>query len=160
MIGVFPASKSSSQSARSAQGTARDQQIALLVEAMRNAMVAQRRYFHMHPELSNREEKTSQVVAEKLRSLGMDEVKTGIGKYGVVATLKGGRPGPVVAIRADMDALPIEETIQVPYKSQNPGVKHACGHDLHMTIGLAVAEVLIEDARQPAGYREVCLSAR
>lgn len=127
----------------SAEGPgARDQQIAVLVEAMQAALVAQRRDFHMHPELSNREERTSRVVAEKLRSLGMDEVKTGVGKYGVVAILRGGKPGPVVALRADMDALPIEETIDVPYKSLNPGVKHACGHDLHMTIGLGVAEVL------------------
>jgi amidohydrolase len=142
MIGGTATPQVSSQSVQNNQGTARDQQIALLVEAMRTAMVAQRRDFHMHPELSNREERTSRVVAEKLRALGMDEVKTGVAKYGVVAILKGGRPGPVVAIRADMDALPIEETIPVPYKSQNPGVKHACGHDLHMTIGLGVAEVL------------------
>src|SRR5436190_6553251 len=95
----------------------------------------------MHPELSNREERTSKVVAEKLRALGL-EVKTGVGKYGVVALLKGAKPGPVVAVRADMDALPIQENIDVPYKSQNAGVKHACGHDLHMTVELGVAEVL------------------
>ncbi|MEP7271604.1 MAG: M20 family metallopeptidase [Acidobacteriota bacterium] len=122
--------------------TVRDQEIARLVESMRGALVTQRRDFHMHPELSNREERTSRVVAERLRALGLDEVKTGVGKYGVVAILKGGRPGPVVAIRADMDGLPIEETLQIPYKSLNPGVKHACGHDLHMTILLGVAEVL------------------
>jgi amidohydrolase len=74
----------------------------------------------------------------------MDDVKTGVGRYGVVALLKGGRPGPVVAVRADMDGLPVQETNDVPYKSLNPGVKHACGHDAHVAIGLAVAAVLSE----------------
>jgi amidohydrolase len=96
----------------------------------------------MHPELSNREERTSRVVADRLKALGLEDVKTGVGKHGVTALLKGSKPGPVVAVRADMDALPIQETIDVPYKSQSPGVKHACGHDAHTTIGLGVAEVL------------------
>lgn len=118
-----------------------DQQIAQAAESLRQQLITQRRDFHMHPELSNREERTSKVIAEKLRALGL-EVKTGVGKYGVVALLKGAKPGPVVAVRADMDALPIQENIDVPYKSQNAGVKHACGHDLHMTVELGVAEVL------------------
>jgi len=105
----------------------------------------------MHPELSNREERTSRIVAEKLRALGLDDVKTGVGKYGVVAILKGSKPGPVVAVRADMDALPIQETIDVPYKSKNPGVKHACGHDVHTTVQLGVAEVLSKMRDQIAG---------
>jgi amidohydrolase len=105
----------------------------------------------MHPELSNREERTSRIVAERLRALGLDEVKTGVGRYGVVALLKGARPGPVVAVRADMDALPIQETIDVPYKSQNPGVKHACGHDVHTTVELGVAEVLSRMRDQISG---------
>jgi len=96
----------------------------------------------MHPELSNREERTARVVAERLRALGLDDVKTNVAGHGVVALLKGAKPGPVVALRADMDALPIEETIDVPYKSLVPGVKHACGHDAHTTIELGVAEVL------------------
>jgi amidohydrolase len=96
----------------------------------------------MYPELSNREERTSRVVAEKLRALGLEDVRTGVGKYGVIALLKGARPGPVVAVRADMDALPIQENIDAPYKSRNPGVKHACGHDAHTAIQLGVAEVL------------------
>ena len=120
----------------------REQQISQAAEAMRAKLVEQRRDFHMHPELSNREERTSRVVAEKLRALGLDEVKTGVGKHGVVALLKGSKPGPVVAVRADMDALPVQETIDVPYKSKNPGVKHACGHDVHTTVELGVAEVL------------------
>lgn len=116
--------------------------VAALVESLREKLIAQRRDFHMHPELSNREERTSRVVAERLRELGLTDIRTGVGKHGVVALLKGGKPGPVVAVRADMDALPIQETIDVPYKSRNPGVKHACGHDVHTTVGLGVAEVL------------------
>ena len=111
-------------------------------EGMRDKLIAQRRDFHMHPELSNREERTSRVVAERLRALGLTDIKTGIARHGVTALLVGGKPGPVVAVRADMDALPIQETIDVPYKSQTPGVKHACGHDVHTTVALGVAEVL------------------
>jgi amidohydrolase len=129
----------------------RESQIAQAAEALRPKLIEQRRDFHMHPELSNREERTSRVVAERLRALGLDEVKTGVGKYGVVALLKGSRPGPVVAVRADMDALPIQETIDVPYKSQTPGVKHACGHDVHTTVELGVAEVLSKMRDQIAG---------
>lgn len=129
----------------------REQQIVQAAEALRAKLIEQRRDFHMHPELSNREERTSRVVAEKLRALGLDEVKTGVGKHGVVALLKGSKPGPVVAVRADMDALPIQETIDVPYKSKNPGVKHACGHDVHTTVELGVAEVLSKMRDQIAG---------
>ncbi|MGH9942892.1 MAG: M20 metallopeptidase family protein [Pyrinomonadaceae bacterium] len=120
----------------------RDQRIARAAEAMRDKLITQRRDFHMHPELSNREVRTARVVAERLRAFGFDEVKTGVGRYGIVALLKGKKPGPVVAVRADMDALPVEETRDVPYKSQTPGVMHACGHDLHMTVALGVAEIL------------------
>ena len=121
---------------------AREQRIAREAEALRGQLVAQRRDFHMHPELSNREERTSRVVAERLRALGLTDIKTGVGKYGVTALLVGAKPGPVVAVRADMDALPITEVNDVPYKSQTPGVKHACGHDVHTTVELGVAEVL------------------
>jgi len=120
----------------------RRQRVAQAVEAMRDALIAQRRDFHMHPELSNREERTSRVIAEKLRNLGLDEVRTGVSRYGVVALLKGARPGPVVALRADMDALPIQDALATPYRSRHDGVKHACGHDVHMTVALGVAEVL------------------
>jgi amidohydrolase len=106
-------------------------------------LVETRRGLHMHPELSNQEKRTSQIVADRLKALGL-EVRTG---YGVVGLLKGGRPGPVVAVRADMDALPIQEVRDVPYRSQVKGVMHACGHDVHTTIGLGTAEVL-------AGMRE------
>ena len=122
--------------------SARDQRIAAAALALQSQLIAQRRDFHMHPELSNREERTSRIVAERLKAIGLEDIKTGVGKYGVTALLKGSKPGPVVAVRADMDALPIQESIDVPYKSQTPGVKHACGHDAHTTIELGVAEVL------------------
>ena len=123
-------------------GQVRTQRISAAADALRDTVIAQRRDFHQHPELSNREQRTAQVIAEKLRALGLDEVKTGVGKHGIVALLKGSRPGGVVAWRADMDALPVTANINVPYKSQNAGVHHACGHDAHMAIALGVAEVL------------------
>jgi amidohydrolase len=129
---------------------ARDQQIAQAAESLRAKLVEQRRDFHMNPELSNREERTSRVVAERLRALGL-EVKTGVARHGVVALLKGAKPGPVIAVRADMDALPIQENIDVPYRSKNNGVKHACGHDVHTTVQLGVAEVLSRMRDQIAG---------
>jgi amidohydrolase len=134
-----------------AQTGSRAQALAQAAEQLRAALITQRRDFHMNPELSNREERTARVVAEKLRALGLDEVKTGVGRHGVVALLKGKQPGDVVAVRADMDALPIQETINVPYKSRNDGVKHACGHDAHMTIELGVAEVLSKLRDQARG---------
>ena len=85
---------------------ARRQMIARAAEALRDKLVAQRRDLHMHPELSNREERTARVVAERLRSLGLTDIRTGVARHGVVALLKGAKPGPVVAVRADMDALP------------------------------------------------------
>ena len=124
-----------------AQNTRQDA-IAKSADALRASLIAQRRDFHQHPELSNLEERTAKVIADKLRALGLEDIKTGVGKYGVTALLKGKLPGGVVAVRADMDGLPIQETNDVPYKSQNDGVKHACGHDAHMTIELGVAEVL------------------
>lgn len=122
--------------------SAAEQELARAAEALREKLIETRRHLHMYPELSNREEKTAAYIAERLRELGFDEVKTGVAKHGVVGLLKGSKPGPVVAVRADMDALPIRETIDVPYKSRNPGVKHACGHDVHMTVQLGVAEIL------------------
>lgn len=106
------------------------------------ATVATRRDLHQHPELGFRETRTAGIVAERLRALKFDEVRTGVGGTGVVGVLKGGRPGPVVAVRADMDALPLPELIDVPYKSLVPNVKHACGHDGHTSIALGVADIL------------------
>jgi amidohydrolase len=116
-------------------------EVARAADAMRDRLVALRRDLHMHPELSNREERTARVVAERLRALGL-EVRTGVARHGVVARLHGGRPGPTVALRADMDALPIDETLDVPYKSLTKNVKHACGHDAHTAILVGVAEAL------------------
>jgi len=139
------------QAPGAAAATPRGQRIAQAAEAMRPQLIAQRRDFHMHPELSNREERTARVVAERLKALGFDDVRTGVARHGIVALLKGGKPGGVVAVRADMDALPINETIDVPYKSKTPNVKHACGHDVHTTVALGVAEVLSRMRSEIAG---------
>ena len=103
--------------------------------------MATRRDIHQNPELGNREVRTGALVADRLRALGL-EVRHPVAKTGVVGILRGGRPGPVVAVRADLDALPIQERNDVPYKSRNDGVKHACGHDAHTAIVLGAAEVL------------------
>jgi amidohydrolase len=116
---------------------------------LESKVVAWRRDFHQNPELGNREFRTSKIVAEHLQKLGM-EVKTGVAHTGVVGVLKGGRPGPVVALRADMDALPVTEEVDLPFKStvktqyngQEVGVMHACGHDNHVAILMGVAEML------------------
>src|SRR5439155_25257802 len=120
----------------------RAEQISEAAERLRGRLIEIRRDFHTHPELSNQEERTAGVVAARLRGLGLDEVKTNVAGHGVVALLKGEKSGPVVALRGDMDALPINETMEVPYKSLVPGIKHACGHDAHTAIELGVAEVL------------------
>jgi amidohydrolase len=112
-------------------------------------VIAWRRDFHQHPELGNREVRTARIVAEHLRSLGV-EVRTGIATTGVVGVLRGGRPGPVVALRADMDALPVTEETDLPFKStvtaefngRQVGVMHACGHDAHTAILMGTATVL------------------
>jgi amidohydrolase len=111
--------------------------------------IAWRRDFHEHPELGNREFRTSKIIADYLRSLGL-EVKEGVGKTGVVGILHGASPGPVIGLRADMDALPLVERTPVPfaskvkttYNGQEVGVMHACGHDSHVAIMMSVAEVL------------------
>jgi amidohydrolase len=108
---------------------------------MASRLVETRRDIHRHPELGNREERTGRLVADRLRAAGL-EVRYPVAKTGVVGILKGGRPGAVVAVRADLDALPIQEKKDSPYKSENAGVMHACGHDAHTTIVLAAAEVL------------------
>ncbi|MBY0478481.1 MAG: amidohydrolase [Chitinophagaceae bacterium] len=133
-----------------------------LIEAKAKAILPKlidwRRHIHQNPELSNREFKTMEYVAAHLRKLGL-EVKTGVAKTGVVALLKGSKPGPVVALRADMDALPVLERTDIPFKStvvaeylgkQTP-VMHACGHDAHTAILMATAEVLTSMKKQLAG---------
>ena len=109
--------------------------------ALHPKVIELRRDFHANPELSNAEERTARVVAERLRALGL-EVKTGVAKHGVVALLKGGKPGKCVAVRADMDALPIQEMGNAPFKSQQPGVMHACRHDMHTSSLLATVSIL------------------
>src|SRR5262249_35491051 len=111
--------------------------------------IAWRRDFHEHPELSNRETRTAKIIADHLRSLGI-EVQEGVGKTGVVGILRGGLPGPVIGLRADMDALPIVERTSVPfaskvrstYNGQEVGVMHACGHDAHVSILMSTATIL------------------
>jgi amidohydrolase len=109
--------------------------------ALTEELVALRREFHQHPELSHQEERTARVVAAYLRKLGL-EVTTGLAGHGVMGVLKGSRPGKNVAFRADMDALPLTEAVEVPWRSQTPGVMHACGHDFHLSIALAAAKLL------------------
>lgn len=117
-----------------------------------------RRDIHQHPELSNRETRTAAKVADHLKSLGI-EIQTGVAKTGVVGILKGGKPGPVIALRADMDALPVTERNSLPFASkektvfngQETGVMHACGHDSHVAILMGVAEVLAKNKSELKG---------
>ena len=113
-------------------------------------LVAWRRDLHRHPELSFQEVRTSGIVAQTLSELGY-EVRTGVARTGVVALLHGGRPGPTVMLRADMDALPIQEISEASYASACPGVMHACGHDGHVAIGLGTATLLARHAAELAG---------
>lgn len=101
-------------------------------------------YYHLHqnPELSYQEKETARYVADKLKTLPLDEIKTGVGGYGVVALLSGGKPGPVVALRADMDALSMTEATGADFASAVPGVMHACGHDAHTAMLMGAAHVL------------------
>jgi amidohydrolase len=113
-------------------------------------IVALRRDFHAHPELGYEEVRTSGVVAERLRALGL-EVQTGVGVTGVVAILRGAKPGPTVLVRADMDALPVEEKNDWSWRSRTQGKMHACGHDCHMATALTVARLLAEKKDDLAG---------
>jgi amidohydrolase len=119
-------------------------------------LIATRRRLHAAPELSMVEHDTAALVAERLRALGLDEVRTGIGQTGVMGTLVGGRPGPVTLLRADMDALPIVELNDVAYVSQRRGVMHACGHDGHVAILLAAAQKLAQQRADVAGTLVFC----
>ncbi len=121
----------------------------LAADKIEQKVIDWRRDFHANPELGNREFRTAEIVAKHLRSLNI-EVTTGVGKTGVVGILKGGLPGPVIALRADMDALPITERVNIPFASKikttyngsETGVMHACGHDAHTAILMGVAEIL------------------
>jgi amidohydrolase len=134
------------------------EQVDRSADRIESKVIAWRRHFHQYPELSNREFKTAKKVAEHLMHLGLD-VKTGVAHTGVVGLLKGGKPGPVVALRADMDALPVTERVDVPfaskvraeYNGQEVGVMHACGHDTHTAILMGVAEILTSMKKDLAG---------
>ncbi len=134
---------------------ARDDAIARRADELNDQVIAWRRDLHANPELGNREFRTAGIVADHLRKLGFDDVRIKVAHTGVVGVLKGGRPGPVVALRADMDALPVTEETDVPFKSvvktewngASCGAMHACGHDTHVSILMGVAELL-------AGMRE------
>lgn len=117
-------------------------------QEMQEQLVTWRRDIHMHPELSFQEFRTARLVADTLREMGL-EVETGVGKTGVVARIGEGRPA--IGIRADMDALPLQEVNDVPYKSQTPNVMHACGHDAHTSILLGVARLLNNMQDRPSG---------
>lgn len=127
--------------------------------AVEPKVIEWRRDIHRHPELSNREFRTAAKVAEHLERLGLDDVQTGIAHTGVVGTLRGGKPGPVIALRADMDALPVREQTGLPFASEETGeyqgrevpVMHACGHDAHVAMLMGAAEVLANNREQLAG---------
>jgi amidohydrolase len=128
---------------------AQNTEVSKKADALKDQVITWRRDFHEHPELGNHEVRTSAIIVKHLQSLGI-EVQTGIATTGVVGILKGGKPGPVVALRADMDGLPVTERTPVPfaskvkttYNGQEVGVMHACGHDSHMAILMGVAQVL------------------
>ncbi len=128
------------------------------IQSVLPRMIAWRRDFHEHPELSYEEVRTARIVAAHLRSLRL-EVRTGVAQTGVVGVLRGGRPGPVIALRADMDALPVTEEGDLPFRSrmraqyngQDVGVMHACGHDTHVAILMAAASVLAARRDEIAG---------
>ncbi len=132
--------------------------IAKKAEAIQKELTQWRRHLHQYPELGNREFKTAAYIVEQLKDLGL-EIKTGIAKTGVVAILKGGKPGPVIALRADMDALPVKERVNIPYASKDSAdylgqkvpVMHACGHDTHVAMLLGAAEVLSTMKKDIAG---------
>src|SRR5512144_542837 len=127
-----------------------DTTISAHADRLEQQVIAWRRHIHANPELGNREFETAKLVATHLRKLGLDDVHERVAHTGVVGVLKGGNPGPCVALRADMDALPVTEEVDVPFKSTvrtmwngaEAGVMHACGHDTHVAILMGVAEVL------------------
>ncbi len=133
----------------SAQNTALKSKIDTKAASLESKVISWRRDFHQNPELGNREFKTAEKIAAHLRSLGI-EVQTGIAKTGVVGILRGSKPGPVIALRADIDALPVKERVAIPFASKVEGeyngktvpVMHACGHDTHTAILMGTAEIL------------------
>lgn len=130
--------------------------ITSVVDEILPGVVADRRHLHEHPELAFQEHETARFVTERLQSLGVEDIKTGIGGTGVTGLIHGGRgKGKVVMVRADMDALPILEENDVPYVSQNAGVMHACGHDAHTAMLLGLTRVLMDRRGEFAGTVKV-----
>ncbi len=124
----------------------------MLTATQSEQLIELRRDFHRHPELAHQEHRTAGIVAERLHSLGLDEVRTGVGQTGVLGVLHGGQAGRTVMLRADMDGLPLTETDRgQPYRSTSPGTHHACGHDGHTAILLTVAELLAARRRELPG---------
>lgn len=121
------------------------------VHALLDEIIENRRWFHANPELSFAEYQTAARIAEILRSYGVDEVHENVGRTGVVGIIRGGKPGPCIALRADIDGLPVVETAEVEYKSKNVGVMHACGHDGHITGLLAATKILLTQKASIAG---------
>lgn len=119
-------------------------------ESLRDELIARRRDLHMHPELGFEEQRTAGIVAEELRKLGL-EVQTGVAQTGVIGLLEGAADGPTILLRADMDALPLYEENDLPYRSTTPGKMHACGHDAHVSIALGVAKLLARHRSELAG---------
>ncbi|MDD8060894.1 MULTISPECIES: amidohydrolase [Shewanella] len=152
LASVFASSVYSSSTVASVHNAAE------LTAQVESKVIAWRRDLHQHPELSNREFRTSKVIEKHLKSLGL-EVQTGIAHTGVVAILKGGKPGPLIGLRADMDALPVTEVVDLPfaskatdtYRGQKVGVMHACGHDTHVAMLMGVAENLVKVKDSLAG---------
>jgi amidohydrolase len=126
----------------------------MLSTSFHDWLVELRRHFHQFPELAYREEKTAAKIVEVLRKFGVP-LRDKVGKTGVVASLSARRPGPTVAMRADMDALPLDEQNPVPYKSRHPGVMHACGHDGHMAMMLGVVRSLVENGWPERGAGKI-----
>ena len=120
------------------------------VKALSAEMTSLRRDLHAHPELGFQEVRTAGIIAKRLTELGYT-VRTGLGKTGVTGLLRGGKPGKTVLLRADIDALPIREETDVPWRSETTGVMHACGHDAHTAMGLVAAEILAKEAPSLAG---------
>lgn len=136
------------------------------VKAAEAHTIKLRQHIHQYPELGNMEFKTSELVQKELKSYGI-EVRKGYAKTGVIGVLKGSKPGPVMALRADMDALPIQETAAVPFASKQKGiyqgketyVMHACGHDAHTAMLLGAAKVLAANKNKIAGTVVFCIPA-
>ncbi len=154
LISIFALGPAGSTASAETEAGARSAEVASAAAALQDRVIAWRRHFHQHPELSNREFETAERVAAHLRSLDL-EVRTGLAHTGVLGILRGDPNGPVVALRADMDALPVTEAVDLPFASKvrseylgrEVGVMHACGHDAHTAILMGVAELL--SARRP-----------